>query len=62
MDKLRIKIGIECGIEEVVDDAVADGGFVDVAGFGVRDVESLIRRMTIYFCNQPLMEKLDIYH
>ncbi len=46
----------------MVKHSIPHGGFMNVAGFGIRYVECLIRRMPIRFCGQFSMQRNQTLH
>lgn len=49
VDEFLVEVGIQGFVEEVMEDAVSDRGFVDVTGFRVGDVEGGVTSVGVSF-------------
>lgn len=61
-DEGGVEEGIEDAIERVMQETVADAGFMDTAGFRVGDVECLVVGMNVGLLSQVLVEREDVIH
>ena len=59
-NKDGVKEGVELAIEGMVEEAVANGGLMDVAWFRVGDLESMVAAMSVDLAREIALEVEDI--